>query len=142
MYLPFSGWFGSNRTSVWSNHPENSKYNMISSWFNKISKRLLCVYRYPAGGNPVKVNGTACLLGPAKHHYNYSQKLLGARYAFRFIFLLILFYFWVYFTFNFIQLFTLFYFWIYFTFDFILFYFWFYFTLHFILLLTLFYFWF
>ena len=44
LYLPFSDWFGTKRTSFWFQiHPENGKYNLISVWFNKISKRFLCV---------------------------------------------------------------------------------------------------
>ena len=45
LYLPFSDWFG---TANWQcpftvpNWSENSKYNLISCWFDKISKRFLC----------------------------------------------------------------------------------------------------
>ena len=45
LYLPFSDWFGTKRTSFWClNQSENGKYNMISGWFNKILKRFFCVY--------------------------------------------------------------------------------------------------
>ena len=46
LYLPSSGWFGTRRTSfLVPNHSENGKYNLISVWFNKNSKRFLCVYQ-------------------------------------------------------------------------------------------------
>ena len=32
------------------NQSENEKYNLTSVWFNKISKRFLCVYRVSANG--------------------------------------------------------------------------------------------
>ena len=47
LYLPFSDWFetanGQCPFTV-QNQPENGKYNLISGWFNKISKRFLCVH--------------------------------------------------------------------------------------------------
>ena len=46
MYLPCTDWFGTanGRCSfAVTNQSENGKYNLISVWFNKISKRFLCV---------------------------------------------------------------------------------------------------
>ena len=47
LYLPFSDWFGAaNGHYLFGvpNQSENSKYNLISVWFYKISKIFPCVY--------------------------------------------------------------------------------------------------
>ena len=46
LYLPFSDWFGSKSTDfrLVPNQSENVKYNLILGWFNKISKRFICVH--------------------------------------------------------------------------------------------------
>ena len=46
LYLPFSDWFGTaNGRCLFAvpNQAENGIYNLISVWFNKTSKRFLCV---------------------------------------------------------------------------------------------------
>ena len=54
LYLPFSDWFGTKRMAVWfgtengrsfsaPNQSGNGKYNLISGWFNLISKIFPCV---------------------------------------------------------------------------------------------------
>ena len=46
LYLPFSDWFGTEnglRPFAVLNQSVHGKYNMISVWFNNISKRFLCV---------------------------------------------------------------------------------------------------
>ena len=46
LYLPCTDWFGTKRTSICVlNQSENGIYNLISVWFNKISKIFLCVQR-------------------------------------------------------------------------------------------------
>ena len=46
LHLPFSDWFGAanGRVRLIPNQSEIGKYNLISVWFNKISKIFLCVY--------------------------------------------------------------------------------------------------
>ena len=46
LYLPFSDWFGiaNGRPFSVPNRLENGKYNLMSAWFNKISKIFLCVH--------------------------------------------------------------------------------------------------
>ena len=47
LYLPFSDWFGTSNglcLFAFPNQSEDSKYNLISVWFNNISKIFLSVY--------------------------------------------------------------------------------------------------
>ena len=47
LYLPFSDWFGTANGQcpfAVPNQSVHGKYNLISGWFDKISKRFLCVY--------------------------------------------------------------------------------------------------
>ena len=45
LYLPFSDWLRTEneRVHLVPNQSENGKHNLISGWFNEISKRFLCV---------------------------------------------------------------------------------------------------
>ena len=53
-------WFIWNQTDVRlvPNQSENGKYNLISAWFNKISKRFLCVYKGQMDWKSLKYNET------------------------------------------------------------------------------------
>ena len=47
LYLQFSDWFGTANGHcpfTVPNQSENGKYNLISGWFDKISKKFLCVH--------------------------------------------------------------------------------------------------
>ena len=44
--LTFSHWFGTKLVRFVWNQLENSKYNLISSWFNKLSRKVLCVHHW------------------------------------------------------------------------------------------------
>ena len=44
LYLPYSNWFGTKRTSVCAlNQSENGKYNLISVWFNR-ERDVSCIF--------------------------------------------------------------------------------------------------
>ena len=46
LYSPFSDWLEPNGRPFGYNQSKNGKYNLISVWLDKISKRFLCVYKY------------------------------------------------------------------------------------------------
>ena len=66
LYLPCTDWVGTaNEHCPFAvpNQSENGKYNLISVWFNKISKTFLCVYNSQEAAIEAP-------LKPRKHHSN------------------------------------------------------------------------